>query len=551
MAITFIDIERQKSWRIGALFCVLVSFYFLFAFVIAQCLAMLIPGLLLKEGFFFVIGDFSSAAAIALVALFIAGVHFVTSGYTAVQTVIEQVNAVKPDAEDALHRQLTNIVTEIRIASGNRQNIRCMVIPTLSMNALAVTDLRGQAVIAITEGLLSRLTRPQLEAVVAHEAAHVLSGDCLETSLGTSLFGMYASAVDGLRSASEEEPRAVPLLVLFWLLYKMSTVVSMFISREREYRADAAAIRMTRDPLALAEALDLISTRWTGSGLISDGLEMLCISSPRVSEHDESEGWWADLMSTHPPIRKRIAILLRMAHTSPAVLKEPQRRPASEGSPEPLYYALDPGNFWQGPFRIAELATFPWFSPRTWVSATPGGKAERVSENRSMNGVFRQRVDAGGTDQSGMLCPSCRQPLSRVSYEKTWVNRCVFCGGVLVDNDKIPRIMARSEAECTERIISLVKAVTADNQRSLTIRKLRKSERKGRPLTACPRCGREMFRTFYSYAYLVEIDRCGICGVTWFDADELEMLQCIIEHKITPRLRVSDGSLSGRGETQT
>jgi Zn-finger nucleic acid-binding protein len=48
-----------------------------------------------------------------------------------------------------------------------------------------------------------------------------------------------------------------------------------------------------------------------------------------------------------------------------------------------------------------------------------------------------------------------------------------------------------------------------------------------------------MFRTFYSYAYLLEIDRCGICGVTWFDPDELEMLQCIIENRISPGMPVS------------
>lgn len=551
MAITFIDIERQKSWRIGALFCILVSVYFLFALVVVQCLALLIPGLFLTKGLFFVIGDFAYASAIALFALLIAAVHFGTSGYAAVQRVIEQVGAAKPDPDDGVHQQLRNIMAEIHIATGNRKNIRCMVIPTLSMNALAVTDLRGEAVIAITEGLLSRLTRPQLEAVVAHEAYHVLSGDCLETSMATSLFGMYAGAVEGLENASSEEPRAFPLFVLFWVLYKMSAFVSMFISRQREYRADAGAVHMTRDPLALAEALDLISGRWTGTGLISDGLEMLCISSPRVSEHDEYEGRWDDLMSTHPPIRKRIDVLLRMAHADASVLnrKEKEKSPVHGESEDPLYYALDPGNFWQGPFRIAELAAFPWFSPRTWISTLPGGKAERVSALRSMNGIFEGRISGKGAEQSGMLCPSCRQPLAKISYERTWVEQCVFCRGVLVDSGKIPRILARSEkTECTERIISLVRAVTADNQRSLAIRKLRQTERKGKPPTICPKCGREMFRTFYSYAFLIEIDRCGICGLTWFDADEIEMLQCIIEGGFTPRVKISEGDrLSGQG----
>lgn len=545
MAITFIDIERQKNWRISALFCVLMAAYFIFAIIVVQALAFLIPGVFLPGGSFLVISNLKWMATIALFALFIAAVHFGISGYTAVQRVVEQVGAVKPDPEDGIHRQLVNIMDEIQIASGGRKKISPMVIPTLSMNAMAVTDLRGEAVIAITEGLLSRLTRPQLEAVIAHEAHHVLSGDCLEASLATSLFGMYAGAVEALKSVSAEEPRAVPLLVLFWLLNGTSSLVSMFVSREREYRADAGAVRMTRNPLALAEALDLISTRWAGTGLISEGLEMLCIRSPQASGYDESEGWWADLMSTHPPIRKRIHVLLMMAHVGTSALnkREQVRSMAPEVPPGPLYYALDPENFWQGPFRIAELATFPWFSPQTWIRTDPGGKAVRVSALRSLNGAFKDRVSEQCAGQAGMRCPVCRQPLTRESCERTTVDQCVFCGGVLVDNDKIPRIIARSDAECTERILSLVRAVTADNQRSLAIRGKRNAEKKREPPKACPKCGRAMFRTFYSYAFLIEIDRCGICGVTWFDADELDMLKCIIELKITPRVEAGKESL--------
>ncbi|UCC11711.1 MAG: zf-TFIIB domain-containing protein, partial [candidate division WOR-3 bacterium] len=45
----------------------------------------------------------------------------------------------------------------------------------------------------------------------------------------------------------------------------------------------------------------------------------------------------------------------------------------------------------------------------------------------------------------------------------------------------------------------------------------------------CPKCGKSMLRKFYSYAYNVEIDTCQYCSLTWFDADELELLQCLIE----------------------
>ncbi|MDA8431852.1 MAG: zinc metalloprotease HtpX [Nitrospiraceae bacterium] len=535
MPLTFIDIERQKSWRISLLFLFLTALYFIFAFIVAQMVVCFIPGFSVVHGSLLVVKDLRYLAVIGFSALCIASAHFVASGLIAVRQVVEQIGAKDPDPEDGIHRQLMNINEEIQIASGRAKRIRCMVIPTLSANALAVADLRGGAVIAITEGLLSRLTRPQIEAVMAHEAYHVLSGDCLETSLATSFFGMYASALDGLRAGLAEEPRALPVAAVFWLLVKFETVVTMFISREREYRADAGAVRITRNPLALAEALDIIAKRWSGTGLISDGLEMLCISSPRISDHDEAEGWWDDLMSTHPPIRRRIGLLLGMAHVSASVLakKEMPKPPAQAERQESLLYALDPDNVWLGPFSIAELATFPWFSPKTWISREAGGKAERAADLPALNGAFASSSPGTAAEQSEMSCPACRRPLAKLPYEKTTIHRCMFCGGTLVDNDKLQRMLARNDGECSERALSLVRAVIADNQRSLAIRNLRQLDRRKEQPVQCPKCGRPMFRTFYSYAYLLEIDKCGICGVTWFDPEELEMLRCIIENRVT------------------
>ena len=73
----------------------------------------------------------------------------------------------------------------------------------------------------------------------------------------------------------------------------------------------------------------------------------------------------------------------------------------------------------------------------------------------------------------------------------------------------------------------------ADNLKGLSIKKLTGKDTIHKPLTSCPKCKNPMLRTFYSLAYLIEIDRCNLCNITWFDADELEMLQCLIENKIT------------------
>ena len=108
----------------------------------------------------------------------------------------------------------------------------------------------------------------------------------------------------------------------------------------------------------------------------------------------------------------------------------------------------------------------------------------------------------------------------------------------MVENDKIPRIIARRKRDCTDRVKSMAKAALSDNQRNLAMRTKKDTGRAVTPLFLCPECGNPMLRTFYSLAYLIEIDRCGLCKMTWFEIDELEMLQCLIENKITARMRL-------------
>jgi heat shock protein HtpX len=538
MPLTFIDIERQKNWRISVLFGFLMLIYFCLSTALFQ--AYFIFSALFSESGFMKLWNHPKYLLISLAfSLIVAMIHFRFSAFGAAESVMHNIGASLPDPEDGIHKRLMNIMEEIHIVTGNKRRMKCMVIPSLSMNAVAAADLKGEAVIAITEGLLSRLTRPQLEAVMAHEAYHILSEDCLETTVATSLFGMYASALEKLEDFGDEDFGGFhPGFLLFWIFLKLSFVLSMFISREREYRADAASVRMTRNPLAMAEALHLLSRNWTGVGMISSGLEMLCIVSPQTTDLDESEGWWADLMSTHPPIRKRMEILLRMAHASISEFEEKadSKTETQDISDDggTIYYALDAWHKWQGPYSIAELSTLPWLSPLTWISVATGRRAERASENGLINALFTNRLNQRKEELSQFTCPSCKHPLVAESYEKTKVYQCSFCRGILVENDKIPRIIARREKKCTDRIKSLAKAVLMDNQRALTIRKTKGTDIRTKPRRVCSKCKNPMFRTFYSFAYLIEIDRCGVCGVTWFDPDEIEMLQCIIENRITP-----------------
>ncbi|MBI5847857.1 MAG: M48 family metalloprotease [Nitrospirae bacterium] len=483
MPITFIDIEREKSSKIAFLFIFLIVLYFFVTLSLFLGISVFFFPLLLRQGHIFGL-SLLSVSTLFFFSLSIAACHFWFSSTNVIATIMRNLAALPPDPRDGRHRRLLNIMDEIRIASGNRKKMRCLVIPSLSLNALAADDLRGEAVIAITEGLLSRLSRDQTEAVIAHEAYHILSGDCKAATLATSLFGMYVSILENMESLSDDNRRGglEPSFFPLWLLLKLSDLLCLFISREREYRADAAAVRMTRNPLAMAEALHFLSRNWTGGGMISTGLEMLCIVNPVDTALDETESWWADRMSTHPPIMKRIDLLLKMAHTN-----------------------------------------LTQFEKRQDEKVIPGNNVGQIGP------------------ASSFICPECRQVLYETVYEDTVVFQCNACRGILVENASIVRIIARRERPCTERVRVLARAVLADNQRDAAIRRLKKSGKRSMTGHRCLKCGNVMFRTFYSGAYLIEIDRCNVCGLTWFDVDELEMLQCLIENRIAVPVESSSG----------
>ena len=315
-------------------------------------------------------------------------------------------------------------------------------------------------------------------------------------------------------------------------------LLNLFISREREYRADAASVRMTRNPIALAEALHLLSRSWRGAGFIGGGHEMLCIVNPRASLLDETEGLVADLLSTHPPLGRRMSVLLQMARVSITELdrraeRRFQERSNASADTATSFYAIHPRGVWDGPFSAAELTTLPWLTPLTWVAPASGGETERAWREPSLEAHFASRLREGEPALSRHACPHCHQPLIVQSYESTEVEECRFCAGVLVENRRITRIIARQEHPCTERINSLARAALGDYNHRAAAQRMDISPASARNgLLSCPQCGNPMYRGLYSAGHLVEIDRCSSCNITWFDRDELEMLQCMVENRL-------------------
>ncbi len=227
------------------------------------------------------------------------------------------------DADPEKHRQLLNVVEEMSIAAGIPVPKVC-VMETEGMNAFAAGRNPGEAVIAVTSGLVSRLNREELQGVVAHEMAHVKSRDTLYNVCAAVLVGAIAMLADMFlrgtffrgrsRSSGGGGGRAniafLALGIVFALLAPLAArLLQMSISRQREYHADAAGAGFTRNPLGLASALEKISRGGAGVPGEHRGTQHLFLVNPlRTFAEDASA-----LLSTHPSTELRIKRLRAMA----------------------------------------------------------------------------------------------------------------------------------------------------------------------------------------------------------------------------------------------
>jgi heat shock protein HtpX len=247
------------------------------------------------------------------------------------------------DPTDDKRKQLVDVVEEMAIAAGVPRP-RIWVVPDPDPNAFATGTDPQHAHIAVTQGLLDLCNRDELQSVVAHELGHVKNLDVrLMTTLaalvgavllmrdGTSrLFwggwggggrlggGSGGGSSRGGGKRGDLGPLVAVLLVIWilsWILAPVVTqLLAMAVSRKREYLADAMGAQFTRNPLALASALQKIEATDIPATHIKGGAAHMCIADPlgrRLSGH---EGLVADVLATHPPMGKRIAILKGMGY---------------------------------------------------------------------------------------------------------------------------------------------------------------------------------------------------------------------------------------------
>ncbi|MFC1586724.1 M48 family metallopeptidase [Planctomycetota bacterium] len=224
------------------------------------------------------------------------------------------------------HPQLFNIVEEMCIASGMPMP-RVYMIDDTAPNAFATGRKPETAAIAVTRGLLMKLNRDELQAVVAHEMSHVKNRDILYMIVTGIMIGVIVLIADftlrgtfymgrgRVRSRSsgkgggQAQIIILVLMILFAILAPIVARILFFaISRKREYLADACAAEMTRYPDALADALEKISGDREVLEVANRATSALYICNPIKKFEARAKS----ILSTHPPINERIKILRAM-----------------------------------------------------------------------------------------------------------------------------------------------------------------------------------------------------------------------------------------------
>lgn len=160
-------------------------------------------------------------------------------------------------------KQLYNVVEEMKVAAGLRYMPRVFIIEADYMNAFASGYSEKSAMVSITRGLMQKLTRAELQAVMAHELSHVRHADIKLTLTVGVLSNIMLIVIDVLfyavlygRRRNEGENRlAMVIMVLRFVLPVITVLLTMYLSRTREFMADAGAVELMRNNGPMASAL--------------------------------------------------------------------------------------------------------------------------------------------------------------------------------------------------------------------------------------------------------------------------------------------------------
>jgi heat shock protein HtpX len=232
------------------------------------------------------------------------------------------------NAANLEEKQLYNVVEEMKVASGLKYIPKVFIINADYMNAFASGYSEKSAMVAITRGLLEKLDRSELQAVMAHELSHVRHNDIKLTLTASVLSNLMLMALDLLfynmlfgRSNSDngrDNKLFLVIVILRYVLPLITVLLMLYLSRTREFMADAGCVELMRDNNPLARALlkihedhqenkDAYQEAY-GQTAHEDVRRAAYLYDPVEAGADPVKTL-ASLFSTHPDLKARLAAL--------------------------------------------------------------------------------------------------------------------------------------------------------------------------------------------------------------------------------------------------
>ena len=247
---------------------------------------------------------------------------FAVISYYTSDSIVTAISGAK-EADPVKFKQLYNVVEELCIAGGMPKP-RVFVIEDTAINAFATGRDPEHAVVCVTTGCLSRLNREEVQGVIAHELSHIRFYDIRTMTVASVLVGIAVLLSDLIlrmvffsrgNSDSRDNGYIFIILIVVGIALAVLTpiiaqIINYTISRKREFAADAGSAELTRNPLALASALEKISKDTEPLEAANKATAHLYISNPLKGQ----KLWMMSLFDTHPPVAERIAALKGMKY---------------------------------------------------------------------------------------------------------------------------------------------------------------------------------------------------------------------------------------------
>jgi len=255
--------------------------------------------------------------AILIFAVIFSSVMAITSFWYSDKIVLKLAHAKPVQMSD--NPELYRIVENLSITAGLSMP-RVYIVPESAPNAFATGRNPENSVVAVTEGLLNKLDRTELEGVIAHELSHIGNRDMLVGTVAVILVGFISLLADiflrsmffGGRSRREGGGAIILIGIGLSILAPIAaTLIRLAISRRREALADASGALLTRYPDGLASALQKIADDKTPMRFAKNTTSHLWIEDPFHGQ--KKTPLFHKLFMSHPPTEERVKALKEMS----------------------------------------------------------------------------------------------------------------------------------------------------------------------------------------------------------------------------------------------